>query len=131
MPPTDPISDMFTRIKNGLLAKRTEVVIPHSKMKEAIITKLKENGYIQDFKVVEKKPQNQILAELKYVDDMPAISGFKRISSPGRRLYAGAKEIPPALNRYGITLVSTNQGILTDKEARQHNVGGELIYQVW
>jgi small subunit ribosomal protein S8 len=128
---TDPIGDMFTRIKNAFLAKQEKVVVPHSKMKEAILLKLKENKYIKDFEIIEKKPQNEIIVELSYIDDSPAISGFKRISSPGRRLYAGVEEIPSALNSYGITIVSTNKGILTDREARKLNVGGELIYQIW
>ncbi len=128
---TDPISDMFARIKNALLAKKEEVAVPHSKMKEAILVKLKENNYIQDFEIVKEKPQNIMMVKLKYIDETPAISGFKRISSPGRRLYSGAKEIPTTLNNYGITIVSTNKGILTDKEARKNNIGGELIYQIW
>ena len=128
---TDPISDMFIRIKNGLLAHQDEVEIPHSKMKEAIVGKLQENHYIESFEVVQAEPQKKILVKLKYIDELPAISGIKRISSPGRRLYSGAKNIPTALNNYGITIVSTSKGILTDKEARKLNVGGELIYQIW
>ncbi len=128
---SDPISDMFIRLKNALLAKKEQTVVPHSKMKEAIILKLKENKYIQDYEVLDKDPQKEILVKLRYVDDLPAISGLKRISSPGRRLYAGAKNIPLTLNHYGITLLSTNQGILTDAEAREKNVGGELMFQVW
>ncbi len=128
---SDPISDLFIRIKNALLSEKEEVVIPHSKMKEAIILKLKENNYILDYEIIEEKPQKQVLVKLKYTDSVPAISGIKRISSPGRRLYASSKNIPRTLNNYGITLVSTSKGILTDKEARKINVGGELIFQVW
>lgn len=128
---TDPISDMFIRIKNALLSEKEEVAIPYSKMKEAIIFKLKENNYILDFEIVEEKPQNKIMVKLKYVDGIPSISGLKRISSPGRRLYSSSKNIPRTLNNYGMTLVSTSKGILTDKEARKINVGGELIFQIW
>jgi small subunit ribosomal protein S8 len=128
---TDPISDMFIRIKNALLSEKETVAIPHSKMKEAIILKLKENNYILDYEVIEEKPQNQIIVKLKYVDGIPVISGLKRISSPGRRLYSSSKNIPRTLNSYGITLVSTSKGVLTDKEARKNNVGGELIFQIW
>ncbi len=128
---TDPIGDMLIRIKNALLSGRSDVVMPHSKIKEAIAGKLKENGYITDYQVVKNQPQNELTISLKYVEEMPAITGIELISKPGRRLYAGKNEIPSSLNGYGITIVSTNKGILTDKEAVKLNVGGELICKIW
>ncbi len=128
---SDPTSDLLIRIKNALMAGHEEVKVPHSKLKEAIVLKLKQNRYIDDYEVLEKVLQKELVVKLSYVDGLPAISGYKRISKPGRRLYAGATEIPIALNGYGITLVSTNKGVLTDEEARSQNVGGELICQIW
>lgn len=128
---SDPTSDLLIRIKNALMAGHEEVRVPHSKLKEAIVLKLKQGKYIADYTVEERAPQNELLIKLRYVDGLPAISGYRRISKPGRRLYAAAKEIPAALDGYGMTLVTTNKGVLTDKEARSQNVGGELICQIW
>lgn len=128
---TDPISDMLARIKNALLAQHKEVVIPHSKVKEAIAKILADNKYIESFSVVDKKPQADLVLVLSYKGKLPVITEIKRISKPGRRLYTTVDKVPAALNGYGITIVSTSKGLLTDKEARQHNVGGELLCQVW
>lgn len=128
---TDPIGDMLTRIKNALTAKKEQVVIPHSKLKEAIALILEENNYIQGYEVEEKKPQSDLVVTLRYVEGLPAISGMERVSKPGRRLYAKTKQIPVTLNGYGLTVVSTSKGILTDNEARKKNVGGELLCRVW
>ena len=113
------------------MAKKKEVNMPHSKLKEAIAHKLVENNYIEAVEIIDKIPQKEMNIKLRYVESLAGITGFKRISKPGRRLYAGANKVPPALNGYGITLVSTNRGVLTDKEAREKNVGGELICQIW
>lgn len=128
---TDPIGDMLIRIKNGFMSAKQEVRLPHSKMKEAIAVKLKENQYITSFEVEEKHPQKDLVITLRYVEDLPAITGIERVSKPGRRLYAGKDSIPVTLNGYGITIVSTNKGVLTDSEAKKMNVGGELICKVW
>ena len=128
---TDPIADMLIRIKNALLAKHKEVVMPHSKMKEAIAKILVDNDYIKSFEVVEKKPQSDILVKLGYVGNLSKITDVKRVSKPGRRLYSTVDKIPATLNGYGITIVSTSKGLMTDKQARQKNVGGELLCQVW
>ncbi len=128
---TDPIGDMLIRIKNALMSAKKEVRMPHSKMKEAIAVKLKENQYISDFEVEEISPQNELIIKLRYVEALPAITGIERVSKPGRRLYAGKDAIPVTLNGYGITIVSTNKGVLTDEEAKKMNVGGELICKVW
>ena len=128
---TDPIADMLARIKNALLSKHKQVVLPYSKVKEAIAKILVDNNYIESFEVVEKKPQSDLVLVLGYKGKLPKISGVKRVSKPGRRLYSTVDKVPATLNGYGITIVSTSKGLLTDKEARQQNVGGELLCQVW
>jgi len=128
---TDPIADMLARIKNALLAKHKQVIMPHSKVKEAITKILVENNYVESFEVVEKKPQSDLVVNLGYKGKLSKISGVQRVSKPGRRLYSTVDKVPPTLNGYGITIVSTSKGLLTDKEARKQNVGGELLCQVW
>lgn len=127
----DPIADMIIRIKNALMARHDEVVIPHSRVKQQIGQILLENNYIEACRVEQKTPQAEIVVKLKYVGRTPAITDVKRISTPGRRLYAPANKIPRALGGYGITIVSTSKGIMTDKEAKKQNVGGEVICQIW
>jgi len=128
---TDPIADMLIRIKNALLARHKEVVVPHSKLKEAIAHILVKNNYLTEVKVVKQLPQSALVLTLGYEHKWPKITGVKRISKPGRRLYTAAGRVPSTLNGYGITIVSTSKGLLTDKQARQANVGGELICQIW
>ena len=128
---TDPIADMIIRIKNAFMAGRTDLVIPHSKMKEAIAKLLKANNYIEDFAVEDKKPQADITIVLRYVDKMSAITGVKRVSKPGRRIYAKAGQVPSTLNGYGMTILSTNKGVIDDKTARKTQVGGEVLCQIW
>jgi small subunit ribosomal protein S8 len=128
---TDPIADMLIRIKNALLARRKEVHLPHSKIKESIAKILVANNYIQDFKVVKQEPQAEIVVQLGYEDKLPKITNVKRISKPGRRLYTSVGRIPSSLNGYGITIISTSKGLLTDKEARKANLGGEILCQIW
>ncbi|NCN45429.1 MAG: 30S ribosomal protein S8 [Candidatus Pacebacteria bacterium CG10_big_fil_rev_8_21_14_0_10_36_11] len=128
---TDPIADMLARIKNAHLAKHKEVVLPYSKVKEAIAKILVDNKYMAKFEVIEKKPQSELVLTLGYKGKLPLITGIKRVSKPGRRLYSSVDKVPPSLNGYGITIVSTSKGLLTDKEARQQNVGGELLCQIW
>lgn len=127
----DPIADMLIRIKNAHMAGHREVVMPHSKMKQAIAQVLEENKYVERVEVIEKAPQNEIKLVLRYVGSLPAITEVKRISKPGRRLYASVNEIPEALGGYGITIVSTNKGVVTGQVARQNNVGGEILCQIW
>jgi|SRR5579859_2966175 len=127
----DPIADMIIRIKNALLARQDAVVVPHSRVKEQIGQILVANKYVEDFKVEKKAPQSEIVLKLKYVGRIPAITDVRRISKPGRRIYATAHKIPRALGGYGITIISTSKGIMTDKEARQQNVGGEVLCQIW
>lgn len=128
---TDPIADMIIRIKNAVMVHHPKVTVPHSNVRAAIAQILKDRGYIVDFEVVEKKPQSEIVLTLKYLGRLSSISGVKRISKPGRRLYTTATTIPKTLGGYGITIVSTSKGILTGDEARKQNVGGELLCQIW
>lgn len=128
---TDPIADMIIRIKNAFMAGLSEVSMPHSKMKEAIAKILRDNQYIEKYEVVEEKPQNQLKLVLRYVGKMSAITGVKRVSKPGRRIYAKAGQIPQTLNGYGMTVLSTNKGIIDDKTARKTQVGGEVLCQIW
>jgi len=128
---TDPIADMIIRIKNAFMAGRTDLVIPHSKMKEAIAKLLKASNYIEDFAVEDKKPQADITIVLRYIDKMSVITGVKRVSKPGRRIYAKAGQVPSTLNGYGMTILSTNKGVIDDKTARKTQVGGEVLCQIW
>lgn len=128
---TDPIADMIIRIKNALMAGRATVEIPHSKLKQALALILVDEGYVDTAEVKQAVPVPVIEIGLKYVGKTPAITNVRRISKPGKRTYAGSKEIPSALGGYGITIISTNKGIVTDKKARQLNVGGEVLCQIW
>lgn len=128
---TDPIADMLTRIKNALLARHKEVILPHSKIKEAIAQILVDNNYLESFEVIKQEPQSNLSLVLGYQDKWPKITGIKRVSKPGRRLYTSAGTIPTTLNGYGITIISTSKGLMTDKQAREKNVGGELLCQIW
>lgn len=128
---TDPIGDMLIRIKNAQLARHEQLVLPHSNLKEAVARLLAENGYLEKVEVTEQDPQSELVLTLKYVEDLPGITGMERISKPGRRLYAKATQIPHTLNGYGITVVSTSKGVMTGEEARKKNVGGELLCKIW
>jgi len=131
MPVTDPISDFLTRIRNASKAKKIKVEIPASKMKTGLAEILKKNGYIYDFKVEEDSKQSMITVLLKYTNGTPAISGLKKISKPGLRIYKNSTEIPRVLNGLGTVILSTSKGLLTDKEARRQSAGGEVICYVW
>ena len=129
---TDPIADMFTRIRNAIHAQHKSVEIPSSKMKEAIAAVLKKEGYILDYKVEPDNKQNVLHVQLKYLNDKKnAIENIKRISKPSIRVYVGKDEVAPVRRYMGIALLSTTKGILTDREARAMGVGGELIGEVW
>ncbi|MCU4138748.1 MAG: Ribosomal protein S8 [Thermodesulfobacteria bacterium] len=129
---TDPIADMLIRIKNALMARHKSVRIPSSKIKLEIARILKEEGYIEDFKYINEKPQPQIEIILKYDENKrPVIAGVKRISKPGRRIYKGYKDLPKVLDGLGIAIISTSQGIMTDHEARKRKIGGEVLCEIW
>ena len=129
---TDPIADMLTRIRNAITAKHADVEIPASKMKKAIVDILLDEGYIASYEVIEHELQNSIKITLKYgYKGERVITGLKRISKPGLRVYASCSELPKVLNGLGIAIVSTSKGIMTDKNARSQNLGGEVLAYVW
>ncbi len=131
---SDPIADMLTRIRNANTAKHDTVDIPSSKMKVSIAEILKKEGYIKDYELVQdEKGFSTIHVTMKYGKDKneKIISGLKRISKPGLRVYANTDELPKVLGGLGIAIISTNKGVLTDKEARKQNVGGEVLGFVW
>ena len=130
---TDPIADMLTRIRNANTAKHDTVDVPASKMKDAIANILLEEGYIKAVDIVEEGKFKTIHITLKYGKDKneKIISGIKRISKPGLRVYAGKDELPKVLGGLGIAIISTNKGVLTDKQAREAQVGGEVLAFVW
>lgn len=129
---TDPIADMLTRIRNAQTARHETVIIPDSKMKKAIAEILLAEGYISSVEYIEDKIQGKIKITLKYTEDnKKVISGLKRISKPGLRIYAGAEELPRVLNGLGIAIISTSKGVVTDREARKLGLGGEVLAYVW
>ena len=129
---TDPIADMLTRIRNANQNRSKEVSMPSSKMKEQIATILKDEGFITDFSINKEDVQSTLTLTLKYADNKErVITGLKRISKPGLRVYAKAEEIPYVLNGLGIAIISTPKGVMTDKLARKNNVGGEVIAYIW
>ncbi len=129
---TDPIADMLTRIRNANSMRYKEVEVPASKIKLEIARILKEEGFIVDYKVKENSVQNTIVLNLKYGQNKErVITGLKRISKPGLRVYAKNDEVPKVLNGLGIAIVSTSKGIMTDKEARKQSLGGEVLAYIW
>ena len=129
---TDPIADMLTRISNANQMLYKEVEVPASKIKLEIAKILKETGFIVDYKIKKNDTQDTIVLFLKYGQNKErVITGLKRISKPGLRVYANAKEMPRVLNGLGIAIVSTSKGVMTDKEAREANLGGEVLAYIW
>lgn len=128
---TDPIADFIIRLKNAFQSGRQEVEVPHSKIKEALAKILVDEGYLTEMKVDKSGKFPKLVLGLKYVGKQPALSGVKRLSKPGRRLYSSVSDLPKTLGGYGITILSSNQGLLTDAQARKQQVGGELICQIW
>ncbi len=128
---TDPIADMLTRIRNANAAKHICVDVPASNVKKAIAQILLEEGYIKNYQIIEDGKQDIIRIALKYNGKEKAISGLKRVSTPGLRIYKNKEELPKVLRGLGIAIVSTSKGIMTDKKARQENVGGEVMAFVW
>lgn len=129
---TDPIADMLTRIRNANQMRYKEVEMPSSKMKLEIARILKEEGFIEDFKIKKNNVQNILVLNLKYGQNKErVITGLKRISKPGLRVYAKTEEMPKVLNGLGIAIVSTSKGIITDKNARKESLGGEVLAYVW
>ncbi|MGO8746595.1 MAG: 30S ribosomal protein S8 [Thermoguttaceae bacterium] len=129
---TDPIADMLTRIRNAVRVERPTVELPLSKVKRGLADVLKREGYIWDWEEVEEKPSHQIRIYLKYgPNGERVIRHVKRVSTPGRRVYSGASKLKPVLGGLGITILSTSRGVISDREARQRNLGGEVLCEIW
>jgi small subunit ribosomal protein S8 len=129
---TDPIADLLTRIRNAHTAKHDRVDVPSSKVKVELCRILKEEGYIRDVKVIEQQPQDQLRIFLSYTKEgKPGIQKMRRVSTPGRRVYRRTDDIKPVLNGLGIGIVSTSQGLMTDRQARERKVGGEMLCEIW
>ena len=128
---TDPIADMLTRVRNANQMRYKEVEVPASKMKNEIARILKAEGFIVDYKVKKNNIQDILVLSLKYVDKERVITGLKRISKPGLRVYVKAEEVPSVLNGLGIAVISTSKGVMTDKEARANSLGGEVLAYIW
>jgi small subunit ribosomal protein S8 len=128
---TDPIADMLTRIRNANAQRHDTVDVPASKLKKAIAEILLDEGFIKSFEEIDDNSQGIIRITLKYVNKQKVISGLKRISKPGLRVYASKDELPKVLGGLGIALISTSKGIMTDKKARQEGIGGEVLAYIW
>jgi small subunit ribosomal protein S8 len=129
---TDPISDLLARIRNAQLAKHDRLDVPASRLKLEVVKLLKDEGFIKNFREVEDTPVGKIRVFLRYsAEGMPAITHLEKVSKPGRRVYRKAEELKPVRNGLGIGIVSTSQGLLTDVQARERRVGGELLCEVW
>ena len=128
---TDPIADMLTRIRNANAARHDTVDVPASNLKKAIAEILLEEGYIKSYQILEEGHQGVIRIALKYLGKEKVITGLRRVSKPGLRVYAGAEELPQVLRGLGIAIISTSKGVMTDKKARAAHVGGEVLAFVW
>ncbi len=128
---TDPIADLFTRVRNGLMVQHGTVEMPNSKMKTRIAEVLKEEGFIKNFRVREDSGQGVLKLYLKYHNGDAAIRGIKRISKPGRRTYVSSRNIPKVLSGLGIAIITTSSGVMTDQLCREKGVGGEVLGHVW
>ena len=129
---TDPIADLLTRIRNAHIAKHDRLDLPASKLKAEVCRILKEQGFIRNFRLLDTKPQGRLQVLLRYSDaGEPAIGRIARVSKPGRRVYSGADELKPLRSGLGVRIVSTPKGLLTDQQAREQRVGGEVLCEVW
>lgn len=129
---TDPIADMLTCLRNAIMAKKKEVIVPSSRMKVEIAKILKDEGFIKNFKVIDNNKQGLLQMWLKYIEDnQTVISGLERVSRPGCRIYCTKETIPRVMNGLGIAIISTSKGILTDRKCRELGVGGEIICKIW
>ncbi|WP_294235102.1 30S ribosomal protein S8 [uncultured Sphingomonas sp.] len=128
---TDPLGDLLTRIRNGQRARKDSVLTPASKLRARVLDVLQREGYIRGYSEEQMGPAAGIRIELKYFEGQPAIKHVARISKPGRRIYSGAQDLPRVRNGLGITIVSTPRGVLSDAEAREQNVGGEVLAEVF
>jgi small subunit ribosomal protein S8 len=131
MPMTDPLGDMLTRIRNGQQARKDSILTPASKLRSRVLDVLQREGYIRGYSEEQVAGQNGLRIELKYFEGQPAIQHVARVSKPGRRVYSGASDLPRIRNGLGMTIVSTPRGVLSDAEARDQNVGGEVLAEVF
>ena len=128
----DPIADMLTRIRNGLMLRKAYVLVPSSRIKTAIAQILLDEGFIQGYEVTDERPQPNIRVWLKYDDKRkPILTNLKRVSKPGRRVYSGRHKLPWVLSGMGVAIISTPRGLMTDREARRQGIGGEILCYVW
>ena len=129
---TDPIADMLTRIRNAIMARQRQVLVPSSNMKVAIARILKQEGFVRHFDVSSQIPQPVLRIILKYDDKRdPVVHGLKRVSKPGRRIYSNSHEIPRVQSGMGVAIISTSRGVVTDRDARRLRVGGEVVCYIW
>ncbi|MGE5894248.1 MAG: 30S ribosomal protein S8 [bacterium] len=128
---TDPIADMLTRVRNSILAKADKVDIPASRMKLEIAKILKEEGFIRAYKIIKDKRQGILRLSLKYIGNESVISGLRRVSTPGRRVYVGSQEIPRVMGGVGVAILTTSRGIVNDRFAKAEGIGGEVLCYVW
>ena len=131
MPMTDPLGDMLTRIRNGQQARKDSILTPASKLRTRVLDVLQREGYIRGYSEEQLAGQKGLRIELKYFEGQPAIQHVARVSRPGRRVYSGSRELPRIRNGLGMTIVSTPRGVLSDAEARDQNVGGEVLAEVF
>lgn len=132
MKTSDPLSDLFTRLRNGMRAGHDRVDVPASRLKESVLKVLEQEGFVSSFRKVQKEGRPVLSVGLKYDHEgEPIVAGLERVSRPGRRVYAKADAIPEVLGGLGVSIVSTSQGIVTDKKARQSRLGGEVLCNVW
>jgi small subunit ribosomal protein S8 len=129
---TDPVADMLTRIRNGLQARHPAVTMPSSKLKVSVAEVLRDEGFITAYQELEETPQKKLRIELKYVDkNVPVVTGIKRVSKPGLRVYSGASDMPRVYGGLGVAIVSTSKGVMSGRRARRMGVGGEVLCHVW
>jgi small subunit ribosomal protein S8 len=132
MSTTDPISDLLARIRNALLAKHDRLDVPSSKLKLEVCRLLKDEGFIRNYRHIEGPAAGTVRIFLRYAaDGTPAISSLRRVSKPGRRVYRGSREVPPVKSGLGVAILSTSQGLVSDRQARERGIGGELICELW
>lgn len=131
MATTDPIADYLTRVRNAIRARHKRVDVPSSRLKKNLTRILVEQGFLSGVSEVQQPPQNLLRIQLRYTDGRPSITGLRRISKPGRRVYVSNDDIPRVLNGLGIAVISTPKGVLTDRQAREQHVGGEVLCYIW
>ena len=128
---TDTVADIIIRVKNSYMARHDQVTVPASGLREHVARVLVETGYLANVERVAKKPQDELILTLRYINGKPAMTDVKRVSKPGRRVYTGSGKLPRILSGYGTSVVSTSKGVMTSKQARAENIGGEVLFSIW